>query len=110
MSGITGGLIEELENTVKELGETVADSLPVPLNSVAKMGIGTVIGVATKPISMVKDVLGNFGGWFGGKETGVKDLAKKVQEKMSAQNVQKSSGIDMNDLAKKVAEEIAKNK
>ena len=107
MSGITGGLIEELENTVQELGETVADSLPAPLNSVAKMGIGTVIGVATKPIEMAKDLLGNFGGWFGGKDTGVKDLAKKVQEKMSAQ---KSSGVDMNDLAKKVAEEIAKNR
>ena len=106
MSGITGGLIEELESTVKELGETVADSLPAPLNSVAKMGIGTVIGVATKPIGMVKNALGNFGGWFGGKDTGVKDLAKKVQEKMSAN----SSGVDMSDLAKKVAEEIAKNR
>ena len=107
MSGITGGLIEELESTVKELGETVADSLPAPLNSVAKMGVGTVIGVATKPIEMAKDLLGNFGGWFGGEDTGVKDLAKKVQEKMSAQ---KSSGVDMSDLAKKVAEEIAKNR
>ena len=109
MSGITGGLIEELESTVKELGETVADSLPAPLNSVAKMGIGTVIGVATKPIEMAKDLLGNFGGWFGGEDTGVKDLAKKVQEKMGV-SAQKSSGVDMNDLAKKVAEEIQRNK